>query len=107
TITQGHASDLPDGSGLYNLGSLTLNGVNFTDNHADGVGGGLHQSGGATPAMTDCTFTGNSAGDGGGLWSAGVMTASNCTFTSNSAGFGGGFVNLGRATMTDCTVSGN
>src|SRR5262249_53344051 len=72
-------------------------------------GGGLANVLG-TLTVTDCTVSGNSAGDnGGGLYNLnGTLTLTNCTVSGNSAGYdGGGLWNNGTATLTDCTVSGN
>ena len=46
----------------------------------------------SSPALTNCTFAGNSALYGGGMYnSAGSSPAlSNCTFAGNSAYYGGG-----------------
>ena len=57
--------------------------------------------------LTDCTVSGNSATDGGGVSNAGTTTATNCTLSGNSADYGGGVLNSGTATLIDCTVSGN
>ena len=49
-------------------------------------------SSGPTTALTDCTVSGNSAGDtGGGLFTdGGTTTLTGCTISGNSAGATGG-----------------
>ncbi len=65
----------------------------------------------AQGTVSDCTFTGNIAGYGGGIYNSGTLTVSNSTFTGNDAGSypygGGGLDNFGTLTVTNCTVSGN
>jgi hypothetical protein len=69
--------------------------------------------------VTDSTLSGNSAGDGGGIFSAlGPLTVTDSTFSGNSVGggrggggglSGGGGIHLfsGTATVTGSTFSGN
>jgi predicted outer membrane repeat protein len=63
----------------------------------------------SNPTVTDCTFSGNTATSGGGMYnyySAPMVT--NCTFLGNSATSGGGMANNNSdATVTNCTFSGN
>lgn len=76
-------------------------------------GGGLGSYVACSPAITDCTFLGNTATDrGGGLWqtnSDSVVTG--CTFAGNTAGgFGGGIrANQPDTTpvVTNCVLWGN
>ena len=115
------------GAIICGIGSaLTATGSAFEGNSA--------QSGGAiyvdntfnyvkyTPQFVDCTVTGNSAEDGGGLFSRagligtgytsyvvpGMLELDGCIISANSAGvYGGGLLNLGGMTLSDCTISGN
>ena len=60
--------------------------------------------------MTNCTVSGNSATNGGGLDNSGAatVTLTNCTVSGNSASVSdGGLANYGTATLSNCTVSGN
>ena len=67
--------------------------------------------------ITDCTISGNSASDGGGLESVGgvfnngAVTITDCTISGNSAQNGGGVTLVGgafsRATIGDTIVAGN
>jgi hypothetical protein len=57
-----------EGGGIANFGDLTVTASTFEGNDALMTGGGLHnESDGAFPvAIVNSTFTGNTAGDGGG-----------------------------------------
>ena len=79
-----------------------------------GIDDGLGSSGVSVVTMTNCTVTGNSAGSGGGIETAGLeLNLINCTIRDNSAGFGGGIFNEngqdGDSTVwvENSTVSGN
>jgi hypothetical protein len=94
TITGGIANGM--GGGVLNSGNLTLTNVIVSDNSASNAqgssgGGGLAAVNEATTTLIDCTITGNMVGD------------------NLNPGSGGGIYNGGSATltMTNCTVSGN
>ena len=62
----------------------------------------------ATLIITAGTLSGNSASSGGGIYNNGTLTLTDCTFSGNSAGeYGGGIYNTGTATLTATTLSGN
>jgi hypothetical protein len=66
----------------------------------------------STPTLTNCTFSGNTAGsDGGGMLNhlGSDATLVNCTFGGNSAvNDGGGMLNYNNApTLTNCILWGN
>lgn len=141
TITKGQAPSFPGGAGLYNHGTATLTNCAITDNSAffgggvtnrgsltfdgciianntafAGAGGGLYQQRGASTTLRGCTISGNIAisasGDGGGIYSGGLLNASDSVFTENQAqgGSRGGAIGVygyGAATLTNCIVSGN
>src|SRR5262245_18681804 len=106
TITAGMT--VGDGGGILNTGgTLTLDRVVLTDNHAvattgnaNGRGGAVANLSGATLTVTDCQFTGNQARGGGpggpagplsvrcgaGIFNQGsVLAVSRSTFTGNLA----------------------
>ncbi len=92
------------------LSGLTIE--NGNEPGATGEGGGLNNEG--TTTLTNCTITGNVAGDhGGGLYNGGkaTLTLTDCTVSNNYAGGGGGLDNSSTGTpgltLTDCTISGN
>ena len=66
---------------------------------------------GAAPTVTNCTFTGNTASYGAGMYnrSTGSPIVINCTFSGNTASVaGGGMYNeLCLPIVTNCTFSGN
>ena len=80
---------------------------NFINNITLSEGGGLYAWTSSDPILTDCTFTGNSATGGGGIYSnASQPTLTRCSFISNdSTLFGGGgmYCDNSDATLTDCT----
>jgi len=89
TITNGFDVD---GGGLYCYNaSPTITNCIISGNTADDYGGGIHCYN-ASPTITDCTIGGNTAEGGGGIecydHSSPVIT--NCTITGNTAWLGGG-----------------
>jgi predicted outer membrane repeat protein len=92
-----------------------LDGFTITAGNANGAspnnsGGGMYNSG-SSPALTNITFSGNSAAKGGGMYNSGsspVLT--NLTFSGNSAtNHGGGLYNINSSNpvLTNLTFSGN
>ncbi len=60
--------------------------------------------------MTNCSFSGNSASNGGGMYNIfSCVRVIDCTFSGNLAGFdGGAMANLGSdPTVTNCAFDGN
>jgi predicted outer membrane repeat protein len=106
------------GGGIANLSTLTISHCTISNNLAmgsigsGGLGGGLY-NGRGTMTVSDCTFTGNTAGYGGGgienedVASARV-TVRNCSFADNSAGIGAGIDNdWGTLTVSNSTFASN
>jgi len=90
-----------------------------SDHWRDGWGGGLYNVDGS-PTLIDCTFAGNTARHGGGLYheispagSASRPVLTRCTFGANAAQSFGGAVSSGgddgpcSALMEDCVFVGN
>jgi hypothetical protein len=107
------------GAGIWNTGTLTVADSTIANNASPAgtissdisYGGGISNYGG-TATITGCTITGNSASEGGGIYSsgtAGSLTLSISTISGNSTlGSGGGIYVFGRpASITDCVISGN
>ena len=93
--------------------SVTLRRLRITGGAASGGdnGGGIDTRA-ALLTLEDCTITGNSAPNGGGIRTDGDATVmmSGCTISVNTAvgGNGGGILNGGRMmTLTECDVTGN
>ena len=108
TITAGNAngSGIPDdsGGGMYNTdGSPTVINCTFSGNSA-GWGGGMCNIESSSPTVTNCTFSKNSAySDGGGMQNHGYCspTVTNCTFSKNTAAYtGGGMQNYNYSSPT-------
>ena len=77
---------------MYGKGSdLTLRRCAFLENYASDSGGGIALFDGSAAAVSDCTFTGNTADYGGGMYNDGSdPTVTNCTFSGNMAPCDGG-----------------
>jgi hypothetical protein len=89
TITGGVTGSFGYGGGIFNRGSLTLDGVTLTGNHA-GFGGAIFTSGTALN-LTDCTVTSNTGySAGGGIEAQGPTTVLASTFSANQALVGNG-----------------
>jgi fibronectin type 3 domain-containing protein len=93
------------GGAIYSEGILNINNESINDksnfnNNRSSSGGAIYTNN-SNSIIADCTFTGNSAGKGGGVFSSGTTT--NCTFNNNSAILGGGMYNSG--TVINCTFS--
>ncbi len=99
---------------------LDISGVTIQNGHGT-YGGGISNIGG-TLTVTDSTFSGNSAAEGGAIDNAdtessprnadGILTVTDSTFSGNSAAEGGAIDNAenggsGTLTVTDSTFSGN
>ena len=101
TAKNGGAVALSDSSGSR----ATFNGNVFSANRATENGGALHIPGSAAVVFNaDQEFGGNSAADGGAIWTASLAFASGrtLTFTGNTAtGKGGALYVGGTATLTD------
>ena len=90
----------------FHLGNYacTISGFTITNGNTGGSskGGGVYCST-ATPVITNCTLSGNSAAyDGGGSY---YGTLNNCTISGNEAIYGGGGSYYG--TLRNCIIFGN
>ncbi len=103
-----------NGGGMYNSGFLNsenrVEDTTFSLNSAGELGGGMYVNYGFTKMeIGGCTFFGNSAEIGGGLWADINSPVVNCTFSANSAKTGGGMmlVNNSRPVILNCTFAEN
>ncbi len=105
-----------NGGGLYdNGGVITLTEVTLSGNSAAGLGGTLFVTRRGTTTMSNCgmincTISGNSAVEGGGIYSNTMVSVYASTIAANSASQGGGIYNgtsYGSATLEDTIVAGN
>jgi len=81
--------------------TITAGNANWSSPHT--YGAGMYNDS-SSPAVTACTFTGNSADFGGGMFNDNSNpTVTNCIFSDNTAAtFGGGMYNNGgNPTITD------
>ena len=88
------------------LDGLTITGGYYVE------GGGIYCGDCASPTVTNCTFSGNSASLGGGMYNNSNPKLTNCAFTTNSAEGGGGMYNNGQEpgcdpVLINCTFHGN
>jgi predicted outer membrane repeat protein len=110
TITAGYGGVSNTGGGMNNgyNSSPTLTNVTFSGNSA-GFGGGMYILSNS-PVLTNVTFSNNSAATyGGGMEiDGGVPALTNVTFSGNTAGsYGGGMLIASQTTLTNVTFSGN
>jgi hypothetical protein len=87
TVADGKAAS--GGGGIANNGALTVTNSTFSGNSAD-EGGGINNTSGSTLEVTNSTFSGNSAVFGGGINNFGTLEVNNSTFSGNSASDQGG-----------------
>lgn len=81
------------------LDGFTITGGNVNGSSPNDRGGGMYNLS-SSPTVTNCTFSGNSAHYGGGIYNSNDNSSpevTNCTSTGNFAGYGGGMCN------TDCS----
>ncbi|MCL2150521.1 MAG: hypothetical protein FWH51_06330, partial [Dehalococcoidia bacterium] len=96
--------------GLLTLKGLTMSNGNVASDDGSGYGGGVYvgsEDYGGNIALINCTFIGNKADLGGGVFTWGSVVLSNCTFLNNNAEAGGGVYALDTATLSNCTFVGN
>ena len=110
TITNGYLSSNA-GGGIWNQGTLTLQGCAITNNYANSAGG-IRTEGSLT--LDRCTVSGNSAFSGAGISSqtnlSGLTTVvRNSTISGNTAtNFGGGLENVaGLTQILNSTITRN
>lgn len=106
-LISGHSAH-GSGAGVSNAGQLVLADVEVRNNTARVAGGGLYNAAGAQADVRDATFTGNTAGQGGGaVFSSGDLTVKDSTLRDNHAKLGAGVSNDGTVTVRDSKVVAN
>jgi predicted outer membrane repeat protein len=110
------------GGAITNVGNLTVLGSLFAGNTVSMTvecgpslgyrcgGGAIMNYPGATLAITNSVFTGNTAShEGGAILNKGTLTAVDAAFTGNTAGDGGGglYNNAATASLRRTSFSGN
>jgi predicted outer membrane repeat protein len=108
------------GGGVYSYkGELTLDNCTFSENRAvsfktgfatDYAGGGVYSVYVVDGSVVNCTFVGNLANSGGGIFNNSKnLKVTNCTFMENSAKHfdGGAVYSGGSPTFSDCSFINN
>jgi predicted outer membrane repeat protein len=103
-----------DGGIIRNTGGLTLTECSLTNGYAAtagvGDGGAIHNALGATLTLANCTINDSKADNaGGGIFNEGTVSATNCTFSNNSAFQGGAIYsafsnNTSKVGLRNCTI---
>ena len=96
------------GGGTFQKGgTFTISASTLSGNTGDFLGGGAHFESG-TASVSNSSFIGNDALEGGGLYSQSKLLLSNTTIQSNGAQFGAG-LSQGGGTIDalDSNISGN
>ena len=102
-----------NGGALANAGTAVLKGVKFEENIADGVGGGIYQTGFGSLQLIESTLHQNTAEmTGGGIHNeAASLTIDRSTLSNNETvgGLGGAIYNqaTGQTSVINTTLSGN
>src|SRR5579859_3345998 len=99
-----------DGSASSSSVALTLNNLSVVNGFDSGTDGAGLYSASATVTIQNCTFSGNSASNGGAIFNGGTMIIQNSVISGNSAtfvfgGFGGGVENQGTLTVINSSIS--
>jgi predicted outer membrane repeat protein len=99
------------GGGMYNYGNSTISNCIFRDNESDEDGGGMYIDTGEM-TVTNSMFINNDAGYYGGAinnsGTDGYATIINCTFSGNTATDGGGAIyGDSYMTLTNCILWGD
>jgi len=89
------------GTGIYNNGTLTISNCFISQNGSGGYGGGLYNENGSA-TITDSTFWFNGADNGAGIYNNNSsITITNSVFNRNAAlNKGGGVYNSANSTLT-------
>jgi len=119
TISNGHTTYFQGGGGIFNAGgsNLTVSACTISNSRANN-GGGIYNDFGGTVTLSACNISGDSTfvpsyttpfhAEGGGIFNAGTLTATNCTLSGDVAGSnGGGIYDIGKLTAGGCTLSGD
>ncbi len=107
-ITGGFSKD--NAGGIWNDGTLTLEGGTITGNRANTNGGGIYNTAKGALTVNGGTISSNTASnDGAGIYTEGTLTITGGTFKGNTASLSGGAVEIygGTATITGGSFTGN
>ncbi|HKL79085.1 MAG TPA: hypothetical protein VJ888_01475 [Mobilitalea sp.] len=90
------------GAGIYNEGTLVMDGGSVSSNVCPNKGGGIYNTG--TFLLESGTISNNTGSDGTGIYNAGTMTINGGTVTQNSQNC---LFNAGTVTMNAGNITGN
>jgi predicted outer membrane repeat protein len=112
TLNTAFSQDLPgDGGGIFSqAGYLKATDCTFTNNSSGAGGGGMYSFSVDQPILTRCTFTNNESGAGGGMYfETSYATLVQCNFNENTAPTGGGMMiaKWSFPTFQQCTFEHN
>lgn len=101
------SSQAQNGGGVYTVnGQLTIQRTGIRSSLVGVNGGGLYIAG--PTAITNSTFSNNTANSGGGLYSTANTTVLNATFNENRANLGGAIFRIGGTfTIKNTIVAGD
>jgi len=95
TLNTAFSQDLPgDGGGIFSQsGYLHATDCTFTNNSSGAGGGGMYSFSVDQPVLTRCTFSNNHSGSGGGMYlETSYAFLTDCHFNQNTAPTGGGML---------------
>jgi hypothetical protein len=97
------------GGAIYNEGALTLTNSTFSGNGnaTSSEGGGLYNAAAGVAALTNVTFSANTAYVGAGVRNVGLMSLTNITASGNNGSYGGGVANRGTLSIDNSRLLSN
>jgi hypothetical protein len=90
----------------FTTAPLTINGLTLANGDAAGAGGAVFAVF-SSVAVTDSTFTGNTAVFAGAIWAGSSLTITDSTLAGNTAGTRAGAAESLFVTITNSTLTGN
>jgi len=100
----GHGGSSGDGGGIYNAGSLTIEGSTISGNFTGRGGEGGTGAQGTGEVEERGPYDGGDGGDGG---NSGIQYNKNSGYNTEELRGGGGIYNAGSLTMLNSTINGN
>lgn len=101
------------GGGVYNQSPNSypvFTGCSFINNRSSAAGGAMMNADASSSEITNSIFSGNSSGNGGGIYNQNVKAViANCSFSGNSASAGSWISNAANsvASVTNCIAWNN
>lgn len=103
TCVQNNVNNTQNGGGIYNTGTLILNGGMVSNNAGFLYGGGINNNG--NMIMEDGIVTNNKSDFGGGINNRGTLTMKGGMISGNRYSSGGGIYNTGSLLMDGGTIA--